>query len=42
MIWNKERLKAFVEEKLSDCQIIPVSNREPSMHIYPYGYSPKP
>jgi trehalose-6-phosphate synthase len=37
MIWGKERLKALVEERLSDYQIILVSNREPYMHIYRGG-----
>lgn len=37
MIWNKQRLKSLVEEKLSDYQIILVSNREPYMHIYRGG-----
>ena len=29
MIWNKQRLKSMVEEKLNGYQIILVSNREP-------------
>ncbi|MFZ2088658.1 MAG: trehalose-6-phosphate synthase [Desulfobaccales bacterium] len=37
MLWNKERLKSLVEEKLHDYQIILVSNREPYMHIYRGG-----
>jgi hypothetical protein len=37
VVWNKERLKSLVEEKLSDYQIILVSNREPYMHIYRGG-----
>ena len=37
MIWDKARLKSLVEEKLSDYQIILVSNREPYMHIYRGG-----
>jgi trehalose 6-phosphate synthase len=37
MVWNKQRLKSLVEEKLSDYQIILVSNREPYMHIYRGG-----
>ena len=37
MVWNKDRLKALVVEKLNDYQIILVSNREPYMHIYRGG-----
>jgi hypothetical protein len=37
MLWNKQRLKALVEGKLSDYQIFLVSNREPYMHIYRGG-----
>jgi hypothetical protein len=33
MVWNKERLKTFVKNKLNDYQIILVSNREPYMNI---------
>jgi hypothetical protein len=37
MIWHKQRLKSPVAEKLSDYQLILVSNREPYMHIYRGG-----
>jgi trehalose-6-phosphate synthase len=37
MVWNKEMLKTFVNEKLNDYQIILVSNREPYMNIYRGG-----
>jgi trehalose-6-phosphate synthase len=37
MIWNKDRLKTFVKNKMNDYQIILVSNREPYMNIYRGG-----
>ena len=37
MFWDQDRLRRLIEERLSDFQIILVSNREPYMHIYRGG-----
>jgi alpha,alpha-trehalose-phosphate synthase [UDP-forming] len=37
MIWNRERMKDLVKDKLNDYQLILVSNREPYMHVYRGG-----
>jgi len=37
MLWDKERLKGLVQDKLKDYQLILVSNREPYMHVYRGG-----
>ncbi len=37
MFWNQNRLENLVQDKLSQYQIVLVSNREPYMHIYRGG-----
>jgi trehalose 6-phosphate synthase len=37
MFWDHERLKRLINDRLSDFQIILVSNREPYMHVYRGG-----
>ncbi len=37
MFWNQETLQQLINERLSDFQLILVSNREPYMHIYRGG-----
>jgi trehalose-6-phosphate synthase len=37
MVWDQDKLKLFIKDNLSDCQIILVSHREPYMHIYRGG-----
>jgi len=37
MFWDHDSLKRLIKERLSDFQIILVSNREPYMHIYRGG-----
>lgn len=37
MFWDQDSLKKLIDERLSDFQIILVSNREPYMHIYRGG-----